>query len=73
VYLNFYGNNISNNDDDDDDDDDVDDDYVKFLEKLEKTEPEVIPTPEVFLEEIEAREKQMKGDLLRIKPDICCF
>jgi len=38
-----------------------DDDYVKFLEKLENTEQEVIPTPEVFLEEIEAREKQMKG------------
>jgi len=39
----------------------VDDDYVKFVEKLENVEPEVIPTPEVFLEEIEAREKQMKG------------
>jgi len=40
----------------------VDDDYLKFVEKLENVEPEVIPTPEVFLEEIEAREKQMKGD-----------
>ena len=39
----------------------VDDDYVKFVEKLDNVEPEVIPTPEVFLEEIEAREKQMKG------------
>ena len=35
---------------------------MKFVEKLENAEPEVIPTPEVFLEEIEAREKQMKGE-----------
>jgi len=44
----------------------VDDDYVKFVEKLENAEPEVIPTPEVFLEEIEAREKQMKGQQLQL-------
>ena len=43
----------------------VDDDYVKFVEKLENAEPEVIPAPEVFLEEIEAREKLAKGDTLR--------
>jgi len=41
----------------------VDDDYVKFVEKLENAEPEVIPTPEVFLEEIEARERLAKGDM----------
>ena len=40
----------------------VDEDYLKFVEKLENVEPEVIPTPETFLEEIEAREKQMKGE-----------
>jgi len=41
--------------------DGADDDYVKFVSSLENTEPEVIPTPEVFLEEIEARERLAKG------------
>jgi len=40
----------------------ADDDYIKFVAKLENVEPMVVPTPESFLEEIEAREKQMKGD-----------
>ena len=35
---------------------------MKFVAKLENAEPEVIPTPEMFLEEIETREKLMKGD-----------
>ena len=39
----------------------TDDDYVKFVERLECSEPEVIATPEMFLEEIEVREKQAKG------------
>jgi len=34
---------------------------VKFVERLECSEPEVIATPEMFREEIEAREKQAKG------------
>ena len=39
----------------------ADDDYVKFVVSLENAEPEVIVTPEVFLEEIEARERLAKG------------
>jgi len=38
-------------------------DYLKFLHNLQNAEHEAIPTPDTFLEEIETREKQMKGDL----------
>lgn len=39
----------------------LDPDYLTFLEQLQKAEPEPVPTPDTFLEEIEAREKMLKG------------
>lgn len=39
----------------------TDTDYLKFLNQLQNAEQEAVPTPDTFLEEIEAREKQHKG------------
>ena len=39
----------------------VDPDYLQFLDLLKNSEPETIQLPETFLEEIEAREKELKG------------
>ena len=40
-------------------------DYEKFLEVLQNPEPEAPLAPENFLEEIEARERELKGTILR--------
>ena len=39
----------------------LDADYVKFLEQLENAEAESVPPPEAYLEEIEARARDLKG------------
>ena len=38
-----------------------DPDYLHFLEQLKNAEPEVVQPPEIFLEEIEARERELKA------------
>ena len=50
----------------------ADDDYVKFVASLENAEPEVIATPEVFLEEIEARERLAKGQSDTLTVTLSC-
>ena len=40
----------------------IDPDYLKFLESLTQTENESIPAVETFLEEIEVRERELKGE-----------
>lgn len=39
----------------------TDPDYLKFLDKLKNADNEAIPPPESLLEEIEAKEKLLKG------------
>ena len=36
-------------------------DYLKFLEQLASVESESVPPPEAYLEEIEARARELKG------------
>ena len=44
----------------------TDPDYLKFLENQKKLESDSIPAPEVYLQEIEAREKELKGTYRRM-------